>query len=135
MAAASVEVAHPARDVLVVASEAEGFVHLAGAFGLIDGRAEAALLLLEYGAADGEDGFFDSVGLGLGVVDGEEELGEQAAVLLGGEGGERISAVGTVAELLDHLAHIGTHGGEFALVLVKAAFGDEVGLARTRRGK
>jgi len=68
-------------------------------------------------------------------VDGEEELGEHAAVLLGGEGGERIGAVGAVAELLDHLAHIGTHGGKFALVLVEAAFGDEVGLARTRRGK
>jgi hypothetical protein len=132
---ASVEIAHPAGDVLVVAREAEGFVHLAGALGLVDGGAEAALLLLEHGAADGEDRFFDGVGLRLGIVNREEELGEEAAVLLGGEGGERIGAVGSVAELLDHLAHVGTHGGKFALVLVEAAFGDEVGFARARRGK
>ena len=80
MGGASVELAHPPRDVLVLAGEAKDFVHVAGALGLIDGSAETALLLLEHSAADSENRFFDGVGLGLGIVDGEEELGQKAAV-------------------------------------------------------
>ena len=42
---------------------------------------------------------------------------------------------GRLRRCFDHRAHVGTHGGKFALVLVETAFGDEVGLARTRPGK
>ena len=55
--------------------------------------------------------------------------------VVGSERGERIGAVGAIAQIFDHRAHVGTHRGKFALVLVETALGDQVGLARARRGK
>jgi len=83
--------------------------------------------------ADGKDGFFTASASG----SHRGRRGRARRARGGAPRGEaeRDRRRRAVAELLDHLAHIGTHGGKFALVLVEAAFGDEVGLARTRRGK
>jgi hypothetical protein len=94
---------------------------------LFDGGAEAALLLFQGSAANGEDGFFYCVGFGLCVVNRDEEGGEEAAVVFVGEGADGVGAVGAVAELVGYFADIGTDGGKLALVLVPCSFSYEIG--------
>ncbi len=75
------------------------------------------------------------IGFGLGVMDGEEEGSEQAAVILRGEAGECVGAVGAGAKLIDHGADVGAEGGQLALVQVPCAFGNGVALSGAGRGK
>jgi hypothetical protein len=52
-----------------------------------------------------------------------KEGGEEAAVVLVGEGADGVCAVGAVAQLVGDCADIGAEGGEFGGVLVPGAFG------------
>ncbi len=113
----------------------EGFFDAAGSFGFGDGGAQFALLLLEGDAADGEDGFFDFGGGGFGVVDGDEEAGEELLLLRVVDGGERVCAVGAIAEQGDDFSDVIADAAEVGGVLGEGVFCGDVRLIGVGRGE